>query len=94
VRNILALGAFMLLCACETTQRPEPEIRTVTVKVATPIPCPALADLGPEPEYADSDAAIAVTEDIGELAKLYVVGRLQRLQRLAEYSAAAVACKF
>jgi hypothetical protein len=92
MRSIILIT--LLLAGCAEGPRPEPEIRTVTVKEVVPIPCPALAALGPTPEYADSDAAINATEDVGELAKLYVVGRLQRIQRETEYVAAAIACNF
>lgn len=87
------VGAVLLLSAC-AGRTPEPEIRTVTVKEAVPIPCPALTALGPEPEYADSAEAISATDDVGELTKLYVIGRMQRIQRLSEYIAASTACKF
>lgn len=98
----LVVFAALALCACGgTTPRPEPEIRTVEVKVQTPVPCPALEQLGPEPAYADTDAALEATAsmaDKGErtaaLAKLYVKGRLQRVQRLKEYVVARASCVF
>lgn len=94
--------AALALCACGGNgPRPEPEIRTVEVKVATPVPCPALTQLGEEPTYADADAALqaaAQEPDVGartaQLAKLYVKGRLQRVQRLKEYVVARASCTF
>lgn len=73
---------------------PEPEIKTIEVKVAVPAPCPALAKLGEEPSYADTDAALAASPDIFESTRLLLKGRLQRTKRLAEYGAAKVACTF
>lgn len=90
----LVIIAALLLGACKTVPDPEPRIEVVEVKVAVPVPCKALEQLGPEPEYPDSDAAIQATDDVGELAKLYVAGRLLRIQRLAEYTAAKSACIF
>lgn len=89
-----ALLCNLASCAAGPQIRPEPEIRTVTVKVATPVPCPALAQLGAEPSYPDTDAALQAAPDIRTLAKLYAKGRLMRMQRLAEYGAAKVACTF
>lgn len=86
--------ATLAACASGPQVRPEPEVRTVEVKVATPVPCKALADLGPEPAYVDTDAAIAAATDIGPLAKLYSKGRLQRIQRLSEYAVAKAGCLF
>lgn len=85
----------LAVTACATAQSlPEPVVRTVTVKVATPVPCPALEALGEEPPYPDTDEAVAATTTIGQVAALYVKGRLMRVQRLAEYSAARAACIF
>jgi hypothetical protein len=53
-----------------------------------------LSALGPEPAYPDTDEAIANAPSFGVLAKLYRSGRLLRTQRLAEFAAAATACKF
>lgn len=92
----LALGLLMLSgCGGRAMlPPPEPVIKTVEVKVPTPVPCAALAKLGPEPSYADTDAALAATPDIFEASRILLKGRLQRLQRLAEYGAAKTACTF
>jgi hypothetical protein len=92
--NILTAALSLTGCATPTGPRPEPEVRTVEVKVTVPVPCKALEQLGPEPAYADTDAAIAAATDIGTLAKLYAKGRLQRVQRLAEYVVAKASCSF
>lgn len=102
MRRVLVIVCCAALAGCATTQhRPEPEIRTVEVKVKTPVPCPALAALGDEPVYSDSEEALraaATIADTGErtatLAKLYVKGRLQRMQRLKEYTVAKASCLF
>lgn len=101
MRSLLAL-ALVGLAGCAANQpRPEPEVRTVEVKVATPVACKALVSLGAEPVYDDTDEAIAAAaaiKDDGEaaatLAKLYVKGRLQRVQRLKEYVVAKASCLF
>lgn len=95
MRYLLPMLA-LALSACATNRQPplEPEVRTVEVKVPTPVPCPALERLGPEPSYADTDAAIQSAETIGDLAALYAAGRKLRVQRLAEYLAAKTSCIF
>jgi hypothetical protein len=92
----LLAAIAILLSACATTPRspPEPVVRTITVKVATPVPCPALEALGPEPEYPDTDEAIAAAGTIGALAGLYAKGRAMRVQRLLEFVTARGSCIF
>lgn len=91
-----ALGATTLAagCAHTPTEPPEPVVQLVEVKVPQPVPCPALAQLGQEPAYPDTDEAIKAAPNVAERAKLYVKGRTLRVQRLAEYTAAALACQF
>lgn len=89
----LLLALVPVLTGCATTP-PEPVVQLVEVKVAVPVPCSALADLGAEPAYADSAEALSNTNEVGALAKLYVIGRLQRIQRLAEYTAVKTSCIF
>jgi hypothetical protein len=93
---LLALLAATLAAGCATapSDRPEPVVRVVETKVPQPVPCPALAQLGPEPAYPDTDQAITNAPSIGARAKLYVAGRKMRIQRLAEYAAASLACQF
>jgi hypothetical protein len=96
VASLLAFLATPALTGCATTPHdlPEPVVRTVEVKVATPVPCPALAALGDEPAYPDTEEAIKNAPSIGELARLYAIGRLMRSQRLSEYVAAKTGCMF
>lgn len=96
VAAFCAILAATGLAGCATTphEPPEPVVRTVEVKVAQPVPCPALAELGPEPDYPDTDEAIRNAAGVGDLAKLYAQGRLMRAQRLSEYAAAKVGCIF
>lgn len=90
----LCILAALALAACATDgTKPEPQIVTKEVMVPTPVPCPALEDLGTEPAYPDTDAAIKAAPNLYERAKLYAVGRLLRIKRLAEYGAAKMACQ-
>lgn len=96
-RNAAAVCAATLLAGCAGKQHPEPPeppVRTVTVTVAQPVPCPALAQLGPEPAYPDTDEAIQKAGNLAERAKLYATGRKMRIERLAKYAAAALGCVF
>lgn len=92
----LCLGA-LLLGGCAggpPPLPPEPVIQTKEVNVAVPVPCAALAKLGEEPSYADTDTALAAAPDIFESTRLLLKGRLQRIKRGAEYIAARTACTF
>lgn len=92
----LLLGATALAaCATGTPPEPlEPAVRTVEVKVAQPVPCPALAALGEEPAYPDTDEAILAAPGPAARAALYAEGRKMRVKRLAEYVAAKLGCIF
>jgi hypothetical protein len=94
--RVFAALAAIPLAACQTTpeEPSEPQIRTVEVVVNKPVPCPALAELGPEPLYPDTDEAIAAADGIGELSQMYRVGRAMRQARLMTYMAVAAACNF
>jgi hypothetical protein len=97
LRGVLtALAATTLAGGCATTRSEpsEPRIVVQEVKVPTPVPCPALAQLGPEPIYVDSDEAVRAAANVAERAKLVALGRAQRIKRLAEYAAARLACSF
>lgn len=94
MRSLITLLGVVALAACAPTPRPEPQIVTKEVKVQVPVPCAALADLGPEPIYADTEEALAGAPNIAELAKLYAKGRIQRIKRLAEYGAVKASCVF
>lgn len=91
---VAALAALVATGCATTDLDPEPQIEVQTVLVPDPQPCPALAELGEEPIYADTDAAIRAAPNPAARAKLYVEGRAQRIKRLAEYYAAKVSCEF
>jgi len=92
---LVAVLATQPLAGCvKPSQHPSTAIEAVTVAVQVPVPCPALASLGPEPAYPDTDRAILEASNAAERALLYVTGRKLRIQRLAEYRAAAEACDF
>ena len=86
--------AALALAGCATTQAPPPEpvIRTVEVKVPTPVPCKAIEELGAEPVYADTDAALAAAPGLFDRTKLLLQGRAQRAARLGQYLAAKMSC--
>ena len=89
--------AALALTGCAGRQHldtPEPVIKTLEVKVAVPVACPALAKLGPEPTYDDTDAALKSAGDIFESTRLLLKGRIQRTERLAAFGAARIACTF
>lgn len=92
-QGLLAVAAALALTACATTPT-EPSVRTVEVVVTKPVPCPALATLGPEPTYSDTDEAIRNAGNLAERALLYAKGRAERSQRLLEYASARAACTF
>jgi len=96
-----ALGLCLVLASCGggvpalglagcATRGPE---RVVTQTVDVPVPVHCHPVLGPEPDYADSDAALkAAPDDVHWVADL-LKGRLQRIQRDVEKSAALTACE-
>lgn len=79
---------------------PEPVVTMQTVDVPTPVPCAALAKLGDEPAYPDTDEALLAvpgatkSEKLFNATKLLTKGRLMRIKRLSQYMAAKVACVF
>lgn len=89
----LIVCAALLLGACATTPKPqEPVVVTQEVKVPVPQPCKALGQLGAEPKYQDNDEALKAAPDIFTRVQLLLIGRLQRIQRLAEYEAVKKSC--
>jgi len=91
---IISLLALVSCAGRAGLAPPEPVVQTKEVKIAVPVPCDALAKLGPEPNYVDTDAALRAAPDIFEQARLLSKGRLQRIKRASEYIAARVACTF
>jgi len=89
-----ALWPLLTAGMCATT--PEPTIRTVEVKVPVPVPCKV--DVGPEPAYPDTDEALrrrdgeTPTAHVVRTTPLLVAGRMLRIARDIEKSAALEAC--
>lgn len=112
-RAAVALLSLALLAAC-AGQDKEPAVKIQEAKVAVAVHCNP--DLGREPEYPDTTAALvrvphpdavarlktnpadvaALTDEIDNLgyqARLLLKGRLMRIQRDREKSAALAGCK-
>ena len=85
VSVVLTLG---LVSACASAPPPRIEVRPV----AAPIPVRCTPNLGPEPAYPDTDAALQAAPDLFARVRLLVAGRLMRIARDAEKSAALQAC--
>ena len=90
IARICAPVALLALSACATTP-PAPQIVTKTVQVAVPVACrPAI---GAAPAYPDTDPALKAAPDVYQRVKLLVAGRLERIAREAELTAALSACE-
>jgi hypothetical protein len=90
IARLAACLSLLALAACATTP-PAPQIVTKTVQVAVPVACnPAI---GAAPAYPDTDAALKAAPDVYQRVKLLVAGRLERIAREAELSAALSACE-
>lgn len=87
MKRTLILTLILSGCA---SQPQEPVVRTVTVNV--PVAAPCLKDIGPEPVYADTDAALRAAPDLFTRVKLLLAGRLQRMDRDAKRAAADMGC--
>jgi hypothetical protein len=81
-----SLVLCLLLAGCATAP-----IETQTVDVPIPVHC--RPDLGPEPSYPDTDAALQAAPDLFVSVRLLLEGRLMRIQRDLEQSAALTACE-
>lgn len=82
----------LLLAGCAAQAPPEPIIITKEVKVAVPVQCSALESIGAEPDYPDTDQALAAAPNLFERVKLLLQGRIMRADRLAQYHVAKVTC--
>jgi hypothetical protein len=91
--KLACLATLVALGGCVTPPDVSEPPRTITVNVPTPVPCEALAALGAEPSYPDTDEALRLAPGIGQLAQLYRAGRAMRQQRLDEYITARAACQ-
>lgn len=86
--TVLALA----LASCNTTRRPtEPIVQIQRVEVPAPVYCDT--NVGPEPDYADSDAKLAAAPDILAAMEARVIGRFQRIARDQVKDAALAACR-
>lgn len=78
------------LAACATT-KPEPQIVTKEVQIPVMVKCHP--DIGPEPDYPDTDAKLKAAPDLFSKVQLLVAGRIMRMSRDAVKSAALSACE-
>src|SRR5579862_8828983 len=85
-----ALLALALLSGCASGPAQTPPVQVRTVEIPTPVRC--APDLGPEPDYPDTDAALRAAPDLFSRVQLLVAGRLLRIARDAEKSAALAQC--
>jgi len=90
IARICAPVALLALSACATTP-PAPQIVTKTVQVAVPVACKPT--IGPAPAYPDTDLALKAAPDVYQRVRLLVAGRLERVAREAELTAALSACE-
>lgn len=86
----LALLVALFLTACGTTTPPEPVIRTITVNVPVPVKC--APNIGPGPDYPDTDEALASVPDIFQGVAILKAGRILRIPRERELLAALKGC--
>ena len=84
----LAVLAFVSGCASAPPQPQSIQVRTV--ELPTPVRC--RPELGPEPDYPDTDAALRAAPDLFARVGLLLAGRLLRIARDQEKSAALAAC--
>ena len=94
MRKPVAIAAcatgWLLLTAgsCATTS--EPQVITKTVEVPVAVKC--AADVPAPPAYPDTDAALKAAPDLFARVRLLVAGRLERIAREAQLSAALGGC--
>lgn len=82
--------AALALAGCASAPL-QPVIQTKAVEVPVAIRC--VPDPAPvAPAFVDTDAAIAAAPDMFARAKLYVIGRLQRIAYEGELTAALKGC--
>ena len=89
-RAIAGLLLASLLAACASAPPIEQSVQVRTVEIPTPVHC--RPDLGPEPAYPDTDAALKAAPDLFARVRLLLAGRLMRIARDQEKSAALQAC--
>ncbi len=84
------LLALALLSGCASGPAETPPVRVRTVEIPTPVRC--RPQLGPEPDYPDTDAALRAAPDLFARVRLLLAGRLLRIARDEEKSAALAGC--
>lgn len=85
-----AMGATLaLLLGCAAPARPAFQMPERLVPVA--VQC--RPDIGPEPNYPDTDAALRAAPDIFVRVRLLLAGRLMRTARARELQAALARCQ-
>lgn len=92
----IILAAMMLLALFGCAARPAPPdpvvpVQLQPVKEAVPVRC--APNIGPEPDYPDTDAALKAAPNLFERVKLLLAGRLLRIQRDQEKTAALDGCR-
>lgn len=85
----------LLLASCNTVGKPKPVAEPIVVvqEVRVPVAVPCDPDIGPDPAYLDSDAALAAAGDLFDRVKLLLAGRGQRIGRDAVKTAALDECR-
>lgn len=84
-------AASPMLAACPSATVPEPQLQTKIVEVPVPVPCPT--KVGPDPEYPDTESALAAVADVFEGVKLLKAGRALRIARESELKSAVNSCR-
>lgn len=90
MKRALILAACLALTACAHTQPAEPV--TVVQRVEIPVSTPCKVDIGPDPQYPDTDEALRSAPGLFERVQLLVAGRLLRIARDLEKTAALRGC--
>jgi len=86
---LIVAAVLVAVAGCASAPKPEPLIMTKEVRVPVPVSCkPALT----KPDFPDTDAAVASTSDLFDLAKLYRAGRALRIAWEAQLEAALKGC--
>ncbi len=84
------LLALALLSGCASVPAEAPPVHLRTVEIPTPVRC--RPQLGPEPDYPDTDAALRAAPDLFARVRLLLAGRVLRIARDKEKSAALAGC--
>ncbi len=86
--SVVGIGLVVALGACASGRALSTPPRIVEVPIA--VPC--RSTLGVEPEWPDSDQALRAAPDLFSRVKLLAAGRLLRMARIRELSAALKGC--